>query len=235
MKLLVHAATDIGRVRQNNEDSFLVDETAGIFAVADGLGGLEGGEIASQTAVATIVDALKNRGAAALDDLSKLLLDANEAVVTIGRKSGILQMGTTLTMAHVVGDSLRLAHVGDSFALRVRDGTCTALTREHNVENDNKGIHDFSPYPPSYRHALTRVIGQTEPLKVDVIDEKLAEGDWLVLATDGLTDCVTYEEIGNICDPGKLPEQVVTTLITTALESSGHDNITVVAIHCISE
>ncbi|RME69874.1 MAG: serine/threonine-protein phosphatase [Verrucomicrobia bacterium] len=233
MKLLVHAATDIGRIRQNNEDSYLVDAGRGVFVVADGLGGLEGGEIASQTAVETIARLLREQGPAAVGDLNALFQSANQAVLQAGRDRGILQIGTTLTLAHIEGDRLRIGHVGDSFALLVRDNTCTALTREHNVANDSPPGRDISKLSRSYQRALTRVIGQLEPPRVDLIEETLRPGDWLILATDGLTDCVANVAIAEACRVADDPSVVVPMLVEAALDTSGHDNITVIGVHLL--
>lgn len=230
MILRVHGATDPGLVRRRNEDNLLVDATHNVFAVADGIGGIPGGDVASLTAIQTVRAALAHDPAGSLGDLPMLVQRVHEAVREAGTRFGPEGIGTTLTVAHISGSRARIAHVGDSFALLVRGGRCRAITREHNVENERGDIFLSVPQPPSYRYALTRAIGQPEPVEADIFEEDLHEGDRLVLATDGLTDVVEEAEIVRACADYPGPQEACNELIASALKRGGPDNITVVVI-----
>ncbi len=230
MILRVHGATDPGLVRRRNEDNLLVDATHNVFAVADGIGGIPGGDVASLTTIQTVRAALAHDPAATLGDLPALVQHIHEVVRQAGNRFGPEGIGTTLTLAHVSGTRARIAHVGDSFALLVRGGRCRAVTREHNVENERADIFAAAPHPPSYRYALTRAIGQPEPIQADLYEEELREGDRLVLATDGLTDVVEEAEIVRVCADYPGPQEACNELIAAALKRGGPDNITVVVI-----
>ncbi len=230
MRFHANGATDIGRVRQNNEDAFLLEAGAGVFAVADGVGGMQAGELASKVAIAAVAGALANRCAEALGDLPGLVQEAHRAVRRTGDELPPGGIGTTLTLAHLADGLVRIAHVGDSYALLVRAGRCEAITAPHNVGTERRDILADAPHPPVSPHALTRVLGQPEPLQATLYEERLVSGDWLVLATDGLTDCVTLATIAATCTHAADPETAVRQLIEQALARGGRDNITVVAI-----
>jgi len=230
MHLRVHGATDPGLVRRRNEDSFLVDLEHQAFAVADGIGGMPGGDVASLTATQAMRAEIARDAAATLRDLQALVQNVHERVQQTGTRFGAEGIGTTLTFAHIHGARLRLAHVGDSFALLVRGGRCRALTREHNVENERGDIFRLTSHPPGYRYALTRAIGQPDAIEADLYEEDLREGDRLILATDGLTDVVEEAEIVRVCAEYPVPEEACGELIGSALKRGGPDNITVIVI-----
>lgn len=230
MQLRVHGATDQGLVRRRNEDSFLVDTEHQVFAVADGIGGMPGGDVASLTATQTLRAEIARDPAAAVADLQVLVQRAHESVRRIGTRFGVEGIGTTLTLAHVADGQLRLAHVGDSFALLVRGGRCRAITREHNVENEHPDLVPLSTHPLAYRYALTRAVGQPVDFEAELFEEALREGDHMILATDGLTDVVEDAEIVRVCAEYPAPEQTCGELIASALKRGGPDNITVIVI-----
>lgn len=230
MKLRVHGATDVGLVREQNEDSFLIDPARGFFAVADGLGGLPGGEVASQAAIASLREQLAGPARRTAVDLAPLIAHAHSVVRTAGRAFGPQGIGTTLTLAHIADGRAQIGHVGDSFALLVRGGRCRAITREHNIENERGELTEPGSYPPGYRYALTRVVGAGEPVDPEFFEEALRPGDRLVLATDGLTDLVEFPEIAALCNRGADPAECAGLLVAAALERGGRDNITVVVV-----
>lgn len=230
MTLRVHGATDPGLVRRRNEDNLLVDAAHQVFAVADGIGGIPGGEVASLTAIQTLRAVVARDATAVLADLHGTVGEIHQSVQRAGERFGAAGIGTTLTLAHVVDGTLRIAHVGDSFALLVRGGRCRAITREHNVENERDDIYRFGSEAPAYRYALTRAIGQPEDVRADVFEESLQVGDRVILATDGLTDVVESAEIVRVCSEFTSPEEICDELIASALKRGGPDNITVVAI-----
>jgi PPM family protein phosphatase len=234
MKLRVHGATDPGLVRRRNEDNFLVDDDHGVFAVADGIGGMPGGDVASLTAVQTVKALLTHDAEGATGDLASLVHQVHQAVQRAGLPFGAAGIGTTLTLAHVQEGRARIAHVGDSFALLLRGGRCRAITREHNVENDRRETFAAASHPPAYRYALTRAIGQPGDVAVDILEEDLRDGDRLILATDGLTDVVEEAEIMRVCTEFATPEHAAAQLISSALKRGGPDNITVVVISAVA-
>ncbi|HEX9784163.1 MAG TPA: protein phosphatase 2C domain-containing protein [Opitutaceae bacterium] len=230
MKIDAHGVTNVGLIRDHNEDSLLVDLDYGVFAVADGVGGMPGGDVASAAAVEAVREALKTEGVSALADLSKLAGLAHRAVRRAADDFPGEGIATTFTLACIADGMVRVVHIGDSFAMLVRDGQCRALTREHNVENERSDIQSLAPFPPRYRYALTRVLGQLEPLVADEFKEKLQPGDWLIVATDGLTDMVEFPSIATICSKANDVISAADQLLEAALASGGHDNITFVVI-----
>lgn len=230
MKLRFHAASEVGFVREQNEDAFLADARHSLFAVADGVGGMPGGEIASAAAVAALREALAGDAVAALRDLAELVARAHAAVCTAGRSFGREGIATTLTLAHLAAGTARLAHVGDSFALLVREGSCRPLTREHNVANEYRDLLGSSLYAGSRQFALTRTLGQSDKLVPDVFEQALAVDDRLILATDGLTDLLEPADIAAVCAESQEPPVCAGELIGRALRRGGHDNITVIVI-----
>lgn len=230
MNLRVHGASDPGLVRRRNEDNLLVDASRQVFAVADGIGGMPGGDVASLTAIQAVKAAALTGLPADVNGLQAVVQQVHEAVQRAGRRFGGDGIGTTLTLAHVVDSDLHIAHVGDSFALVVRGGRCRAVTREHNVENDRRDMFRLAPHPLAYRYALTRAMGQPEPIEADLFTESLCEGDRVILATDGLTDVVEEAEIVRVCSEHDSPEAICAELIASALKRGGPDNITVIVI-----
>lgn len=230
MNFRVHGATDPGLVRRRNEDNFLVDREHQVYAVADGIGGMPGGDVASLTAIQTLRAAVVQDAAAATADLQALVQQVHGAVRRTGARFGPEGIGTTFTLAHISGSRLHIAHVGDSFALLLRGGRCRAITREHNVENERQEMFRLAPHPPAYRYALTRAVGQPDDVEADLFEEDLREGDRIVLATDGLTDVVEEAEIVRVCAEYAVPEDACAELISSALKRGGPDNITVIVI-----
>lgn len=230
MKLRVHGATDVGLVREHNEDAFLLDEERAVFAVADGLGGMPGGEVASQAVITSLREQLAATGGVKENDLGGLIAKAHVAARAAGRSFGPQGIGTTLTLACLREGRAHIGHVGDSFALVVRDGRCRPITREHNIENEREGGIDLAQFPHNYRYALTRVVGTPEPVRPEFFHEILKTGDRLVLATDGLTDMVELERIGAIVAGTDDPADATKALVVAALERGGRDNITVIVI-----
>ena len=166
--------SNIGNVRKENEDRILFNETAQLFGVADGVGGLPGGGEAAQKAVDVVTEAVLAAGPDAELDFKAIVTAANEAVALLGQRispgSGI---GSTLTMGCIRHARMKLAHVGDSRAFSWRDGEIACLTEDHTVENEarrRRARGEVVYYSESQRGALTRCIGQMVPPEVDVAD-----------------------------------------------------------------
>ena len=230
MNLGVGAATDIGRIREKNEDSYLSDEP--LFAVADGMGGHKGGEVASQLALETLE-------AERTADLGQRVRDANAAVFERSRTDSSVQgMGTTVTAVVVEGTSALFAHVGDSRAYLLRAGDLRQLTDDHTlvarmVKSGEITEAEAEVHP--HRSVLTRALGTEPDVIVDEFDVALTDGDRLLLCSDGLTGMVTEEQIVAILSAAPDPQDAADRLIRAANRAGGVDNITVVVIDIEAE
>ncbi len=225
--------SDIGKVRKENEDRMLFDESVQLFGVADGVGGLPGGGEAAQETVDTITLGFRGAPAAAEIDLRAIVAKANDAVVALGMKiSPGLGIGSTLTLGCVRGDRLRLAHVGDSRAFALRKGDLYYLTEDHSVENEAKRRRargEVVYYSESQRGALTRCIGQALTPEVDLSDLPLSPGDRYVFCTDGVTRMLAEKDLRDIMLKASQPDEIVRGLVNLAVHRGGPDNATAVA------
>ena len=228
MRVTGAAATDIGLVREGNEDSYLTEEP--LFAVADGMGGHRVGEVASQLAVETLEKMFKE-GAG---DLPDQVQEANRVVFersVLDRK--VAGMGTTLTAALVEGDRVRLAHVGDSRAYLLRDGELRLLTEDHTLVNRMVSEGEISKEEAEthpQRSVLTRALGVDTVVDVDDDTFQVRSGDRLLLCTDGLTSMVPEDQIGEILGTVRDPREAAKRLVRMANEAGGVDNTTVVIL-----
>jgi len=228
MRVTGAAATDIGLVREGNEDSYLTEEP--LFAVADGMGGHRGGEVASHLAVETLEKMFKE-GAG---DLPDQVQEANRVVFersVLDRK--VAGMGTTLTAALVEGDRVRLAHVGDSRAYLLRDGELRLLTEDHTlvhrmVSEGEISKEEAETHPQ--RSVLTRALGVDAVVDVDDDTFLVRPDDRLLLCTDGLTSMVAEDQIGEVLRTVRDPQEAAERLVRMANEAGGMDNTTVVIL-----
>ena len=231
MTIRASAVTDIGSIRAENEDSFLCNEKLGVFAVADGIGGLPGGAEASHAAVRFLEQWFVQHGAKAEPDYYEALRLANERVFLLGREmSPRYGIGTTLTLAHFAPDGVQVIHVGDSFLLRARGGQIEALTTEHNVENEIRIRGNTRLSPTENRAALTRCVGQPPPLQGDLFRVDVQAGDRYLVCTDGITRCITPKEIAAHLRDAESPKHAATSLVQLARERGGVDNATAVVV-----
>jgi protein phosphatase len=233
MRIEVGATTDIGRVRERNEDSILVEPP--LFVVADGMGGHRGGQVASRVALETI-ERLVAEGRGSLPDHVR---GANRAVwdrsVEDERLSG---MGTTLTATRVDGAIALIAHVGDSRAYLLRDGELRQLTEDHTlvarmVKSGEITEAEAEVHP--HKNVLTRALGTDEQVEVDEDTIALQDGDRLLLCSDGLTGMVTEDQIQAILENSEQPQQAADRLVKAANRAGGIDNISVVVLEAIGE
>lgn len=228
------AQTDRGQRRKRNEDSLLVDPAVGVFAVADGMGGYQGGERASQIAVQTIEQAFRTgvfegepheslpRRAS---ELARAIQMANAAILETARSSPELEgMGTTVCAARFSSRKNRLyiGHVGDSRCYRLRGGTLKQLTADHTMA-------DHGVKGPAGQH-LSRAVGIWPTVPIDVLLGVPKPGDLYLLCSDGLTKMLPDEMIGNVLRENTDPKAAVERLIGLANERGGKDNITVVLV-----
>lgn len=230
MRIEVGVATDLGKVREGNEDSYLVDPPLLLYAVADGMGGHRGGEVASKLALET-VESLARQGTGTL---AEQVHEANHAVYERSQKDRrVTGMGTTVTAARIVDDALHLAHVGDSRAYLLRAGAFRQLTEDHTLVNRmvkageiTAGEADVHPH----RNVLTRAIGTEPEVEVDEADVALMDGDRLLLCSDGLFGMVTEDQIQAILETEPDPQRAADRLIRAANRAGGIDNITALVL-----
>ena len=228
MNVDVGVATDIGKVREANEDSYLVEPP--LFAVADGMGGHRGGDVASQLALETVEQLFQRR----TGTLSEHVRRANRAVFERSKLDrSVTGMGTTLTAALVEGDAMRLAHVGDSRAYLLRAGSLRQLTTDHTLVARMVKAGEISPAEAEvhpHRNVLTRALGTEADVRVDEDEIALLDGDQVLLCSDGLTGMVTEAQIQAILETGVTPQEAADRLVTAANRAGGIDNITVVVL-----
>jgi serine/threonine protein phosphatase PrpC len=233
------AETSRGLVRPKNEDSWsVVDLPTGWLAmVADGLGGHDGGEIASALAVSSIQEYVKEHFA---DDdpanvLKQAILYGNGKIrESAAGDQGFPGMGTTVTCVMITCDRSKVfvGHVGDSRAYIVSNGEIRRITEDHSVSGElvrNGTISEEDAMRHPGRNVLTMALGTQETVDVDIYEEELNPDDIVVLCTDGLTSLVSPQEIYQVlvmCDK----DQVARKLVDLANERGGHDNITVIVL-----
>ena len=232
----VYQATDVGRVRQGNEDSVVVFEPS-VYVVADGMGGEAAGEVASHLLVDTVRQTLAGSRDIVENSLRQAVLAANDVILTCVAETPAYQgMGTTATLLHIDEDERQAcwAHVGDSRLYLLRDGAALQrVTRDHSYVEDlvaQGSITEDEAKVHPRRNLLTRAVGVDRDLSVDTGRLALKGGDVLLLATDGLMKHVSDEEIAELLlAENANPAQ---TLIQRALDAGGSDNITVVVVVC---
>ena len=207
--------TDTGRVREGNEDRYVVREERGItlLAVADGVGGSSGGEIAADAALAELASRFFAAPAdrPPSDALGEAMRDANAAVLRAASESGHRDAATTIVAAAVRADEAVVANLGDSRAYLIRDGVCRQLTEDHSG---------------AMEHAITRFAGDPRGIQPDIFVETLRSDDRLLLCSDGLTRHVTPEEIATASAEHDV-RVAASALVDLANARGGQDNITV--------
>lgn len=226
--------SDIGKVRKENEDRILFDESAKLFGVADGVGGLPGGGEAAQETVDVVTAGVLSAAPGAELDLKAIVTAANDRVVALGMKlSPGLGIGSTLTLGCIRGSRLKLAHVGDSRAFSWRSGEFICLTEDHSVENEarrRRARGEVVYYSESQRGALTRCIGQSLPPEVDLADLPVFPGDRFIFCTDGVTRLISEKELKDAIGAASQPADIARGLVEMAVQRGGPDNATVVAL-----
>lgn len=227
------ALSNVGKLRNLNEDSYLA--TGRLFAVADGLGGHQAGEVASQMACEILAATLKDSPE---KNIAKLLTaafqKANEAIFKRAwTQPDQYGMGTTLTTAVLFPRTLYIGHAGDSRAYLYREGKLTQLTEDHSLVAELVRQGHLSPEEAErhpQRAIVTRALGAEETVKVDIFSQEVKTGDQILLCTDGLNVVVTDSEIATILASESSPKKTCQKLIKTANSHGGPDNITVVLV-----
>ena len=224
------AHTDTGRRRRRNEDAFVCEPP--LFAVADGMGGAQAGEVASRLAAESLREQ-ELGGLSSPEQTVELIREANRRVYAYSSENASARgMGTTMTVALVEGNVVTIGHVGDSRAYLLRDDQLTQLTQDHSlvaelVRSGRLSAKEAESHPR--RSVITRALGTDSEVEVDVLSLRAQDRDVFLLCSDGLTSMVSDEEIAHLLlsarddldDAGK-------KLIAAANQSGGEDNITVV-------
>lgn len=234
MKLNAGGSTHVGLVRDHNEDAFLLDGP--LFVVADGMGGHNGGEVASGTTIETFHGARKGL---AVDPnpvtrLAEVAQAANRAVFS--KASGdpeLARMGTTLTAAMARDGRLFIAHVGDSRCYRLRDGRLDQLTVDHTLVGEfvREGrITEEQARTHPQRSIITRALGVEPAVPIDSITLEVANGDRFLICSDGLYGMLYDEEILSYLTAVPEPQQCAEQLIDAANRAGGEDNTTVIIV-----
>ena len=232
----IGSLTDVGKVRSSNEDAYGVDLDHGVFIVADGMGGHQAGEVASQQAVESVLESLRNRepDESAADAMRRAVADANTQIAAAAQKDRNLKgMGTTVVGAIVEPNRFTVAHVGDSRAYLVRDSAIKQLTEDHSMVAELVKAGVITPEAAEthpYRSAISRSLGQFKEVETDTIEMEFASGDLLLLCTDGLTRFAKAEEILERILANDDPQDAAQALIDLANERGGRDNITAILI-----
>jgi len=242
VRLIFCHRSDPGLVRPNNQDSYSVDlldprGNAALLLVADGMGGYEGGEVASRLAVEAVRGRVlaqaadwAERGTLA-DGLMQGFIAANKAILQAQEEEpDRSSMGTTLTAALIWGDRVILAHLGDSKACRMSKDGVTLITSDHNVagelfQSGHLTAEQAAVHPQ--RHVLTRALGIGDAIQVDRHEIAWQPGDTLLLVTDGLTSLVPMAEIESVTRESF--DTLSDRLVDLANSRGGNDNITVLA------
>jgi protein phosphatase len=235
MQVTSHGISEQGKVRSSNEDAFFIDNTQQIYAVADGIGGLPGGEEASQRIVELLSQTVCPHAEQVPIALTKLITSIHKTISEEGFKSHPgTGTGSTLTMGQIVGDQLFIGHVGDSAAYLLRGEEMTKLTVDHTMEQeliDRQGESARAIMPPEYPHTLTRCIGQGKNLKVNSSQISLQTGDRLLFCTDGLHKVISDIAIKEELARKQAPQETCHQLAEMANANKGPDNITIIVIH----
>lgn len=243
--------TDRGVIRETNEDNLFIDEGIGLFIVADGMGGHQAGEVASEMAVKVISSSIKetlqrhskitapsahnNRNGGLNMIIKKSVSKANKEISGKSREDSLLSgMGTTVVLAMFNDNKLYIANVGDSRAYLARNNKIKQLTEDHSkvaklvkwgiITKEEAKVHPE-------RNILTRALGVSQ-VDADIKTINMKDDDYILLCSDGLTDMLTDEEIRDvITSPNSSVDNKCSELINRANEKGGEDNITVLIIN----
>jgi PPM family protein phosphatase len=226
--------SDVGCVRKNNEDSFLVHPGLGLYAVADGMGGAQAGERASRIAIDCLCDYIAAAATPDIDVLVRAFEVASQQVHSTASVDPNLEgMGTTLVAALQNGQELFIANVGDSRAWLFEHGRLSLVTSDQTWVNEvgrPLGLSEDQLKVHPMRHVLTTAIGVSDPIRVQIYDLRPAPGDVILLSSDGLHGPVPADSIEKILSSGISLEARCHSLIEAAKKAGGPDNITAVLL-----
>lgn len=234
--------TDPGRVRSNNEDAVVCDASIGLCALADGLGGLDAGEVASGMVTAAILSGmspgLRDRPRPSWQAVETALQACVSRVnrslrVEAARRPGCRGMASTLVVGVFLDARLILGHIGDSRCYRWRRGVLSQLTRDHSYvqeQVDAGRMTSEQAAASGRRHLVTRALGAAPEARLELQAHDVESGDLYLLCSDGLTDMVSDAEIARLLAPSARLEQQAMALVDAANAGGGHDNISVALV-----
>jgi len=242
-KLVVNGITDVGQIREHNEDYIDWDVSRGLIMLADGMGGHNAGEVASALAVNSIKDALYEvlnpenpvEDLDNMDIVRQAIIYANDEINRHSAKNpACAGMGTTIAVSLFNEKTVVFAHVGDSRIYRFRDEKLEQVTTDHSLVQemvDNGFLTDEEAMQSNSRNLITRALGIGDEVEVDVSQDTTEVGDIYLYCSDGLTDLVTDQEIlAILTDEHGHPEGAAKRLIDLANEKGGKDNISVILV-----
>lgn len=241
--MLVYALTDKGNVRENNEDSYFIstDERIKLFIVADGMGGCNGGEVASRYTIEVITKYFfSNYSSCNKNDnsIKKFIEDAvRSANSHVFNKSfsniDLTGMGTTLTLLLIENKKFFIGHIGDSRAYLIRGDKLMQITEDHSYVEElvklGRITHEEARNHPQ-KNIITRALGIDEEIEVDIFTGDVFENDVFLLCTDGLTNMLTDDLILKEFNSSESIDKACDNLIKMAKQNGGFDNITIVAV-----
>jgi PPM family protein phosphatase len=225
------AASDTGRKRRRNEDSYVIAPP--LFAVADGMGGAQAGEIASKLAAVALEET--DLGALSGEErVTSLIQEANRRVYERSNEDpNASGMGTTITVALVEDTGVTIGHVGDSRAYRYREGSIEQITEDHSLVNELMKSGKLSPEEAEthpQRSVITRALGTDPDVDVDSFTVETQSGDVFLLCSDGLTTMVDDDSILGVLEKHRDDlDRATKSLVSAANRGGGEDNITVIA------
>ncbi len=247
VKLTINGISDVGRVREGNEDSIAWDARLGLIMLADGMGGHNAGEVASALAVETIKSALQDVLAPEIQAAD--IIDYHDAVreaVTFANQEILEQaqmkpecagMGTTLVMGLFRSNTVILAHVGDSRIYRYRHGGLEQMTSDHSLVQemvDNGYLSQEEAQQSASKNLITRALGIAQEVEVDVREIPVQRDDIFLMCSDGLSDLVNDQDIGNVISEAIPNTQLAAQeLVNLANQRGGTDNISVILVSMI--
>lgn len=231
--------TDVGRVRERNEDASGVSDAPPIFAVADGMGGHRAGDRASRIAVDTLLELVgeaSGRDSGVEETVRHAFQVANVRIIEeAAERPDQMGMGTTLTALILTGADYVIAHVGDSRAFLVRDGRAEQLTEDHSIVAAQVREGGMSPEEARVhpmRHVLSRCMGCEPSPTVDLLRGPVQEGDVFILCSDGLTGALRETDIAEVVHEAEGSADASRKLVEIARDLDGSDNITAVVVTC---
>lgn len=244
LKFRVGAKTDMGRVRENNEDKYeffvpsedhVLASRGAAFIVCDGMGGAEAGQIASELAVKTFLDAYYHTPSNdPTSVLSGAVRSACRFMISVGKAVPSRKgMGTTLSALVLLQDTAYVCHVGDSRIYRLRDGATARLTHDHTWVDEMVAAGKLTEAEASvhpYRHVITRAISTDAEVEPDVTTDSVQAGDVYMLCSDGLVNHVADSTIHEVLS-SEGPSEAAWKLVALALQGGGSDNVTVIVVH----
>ncbi len=244
MEIRCSAFSHVGR-RRNNEDAHVLRPDLGLVAVADGMGGYEGGEVASRLVTESLVELFHRiccdpeatwphaprPSIEPLVDLVGVGLQQAHQVVQERRRGVLARMGSTAAVVAWSGSYLAIGHVGDSRVYRLRDGVLRALTVDHSVAEEalRAGMDQEAVGSAGFRHMLTRAVGMPGELGAEVVADRLVAGDVLLLCSDGVWEPLSEHELADeLTRP--CPSEAAQALVAAAYEAGSSDNLTAVVL-----